>query len=268
MTEAGDSNDVTADIEKSDELWRQAESCTFQEEEEGDNKVDHAAVYNCLKELDAKHPDSVQIKWRLARACKDMSETTESNLSTFVRKQYAYEGRDVARAAVQLVEDNDNDDSSSTTSSNCWQAHMFLGALLGVCSRFELLHKLSSAREMKECFQRACDIAGDASPEPHHALGSAEYGFAEAGRAARLLGLKGTYERARELFEKAESLCPHDCYDNQGGHYKRNWLMMVKALKALGRTEEAGEWLEKLLRAEAVTPDDRQALAEAQQIKL
>ncbi len=92
--------------------------------------------------------------------------------------------------------------------------------------------------------------------------------FAEAGRAARLLGLKGTYQDALDMFQKAESLCPHACYDNQGGHYNRNWLMIVKAFKAVGKMDEAREWLKKLLEAEVHTPDDRTALAEAQTINI
>jgi tetratricopeptide (TPR) repeat protein len=236
---------LAVDIQKADELWQHAESQV---------PSDHTPVYKFLKELDdSKHPDNVHVKWRLARACKDMSETT--TLDTSTRKQYAYEGKDAAMRAVQL------DDT-------VWEAHMFLGALLGVCSRFEIFHKLGSAREMKECFQKACDLAGDSHPEPYHCLGAAEFGFADAGRAARLLGLKGTYEGAYDLFIKAESLCPHECYKNQGGHYNSNWLMIVKALTAMGRKEEAREWHRKLLEADFNTPDDRTALAEAKKIKL
>lgn len=115
---------------------------------------------------------------------------------------------------------------------------------------------------------KACELAGDSSPEPYHCLGAAEFGFADAGRAAGLLGLRGTYEKAYELFMKVESLCPHKCYENQNGHYNRNWLMIVKALTAMGRKEEAREWHKKLLEADVNTPDDRAALAEAKKMKL
>jgi len=198
---------IITDIQKADELWRQAESQV---------PSDHTPVYKFLKELDQRQADNVQVQWRLARACKDMSEACETTNKS-ISKQYAYEGKQVAARAVQL------------DPNGVWQAHMFLGALLGVCSRFEIFHKLGSAREMKECFQKACELVKDDCPEPYHALGAAEFGFAEAGRAASLLGLKGTYEEAYNLFMKAESLCPHECYENQGGHYNRNWLMIVKA---------------------------------------
>jgi tetratricopeptide (TPR) repeat protein len=231
-------------LQKADDLWRQAES---------QDPSDHKPVYDFLKELDSKYSDNAQIKWRLARACKDMSET--ESLDTATRKQYAYEGKDTATLAVEL-------------GPEVWEAQQFLGALLGVCSRFEIFHKLASAREMKDCFQKACDLVGDSNPEPYHCLGSAEYGFADVGRAARLLGLRGTYEKAYEMFMKAESLCPHKCYENQGGYYNRNWLMIIKTLAALGRKEEAKEWHKKLLEAEVKTPDDRAALAEAKKLKL
>jgi len=241
---SNDDDTIAAEIQKADQLWRQAES---------QDPSDHAPVYKFLKELDSKHPDNVHIKWRLARACKDMSES-ETNKNNSISKQYAYEGKEVATRAVEL-------------DPTVWQAHMFLGALLGVCSRFELLHKLGSAREMKHCFQKACDLAGDC-PEPYHCLGAAEFGFADAGAAARLLGLRGTYEGAYDMFLKAESLCPHQCYENHGGYYHRNWLMIVKALAAMGRKEEAKEWHTKLLEADVNTPDDRAALAEAKKMKL
>jgi tetratricopeptide (TPR) repeat protein len=240
-----DSN-LAADLEKADEMWRLAESQV---------PGDHSLVYNFLKELDVKYPNNVNVKWRLARACKDMSETPSKTVDTSTRRKYAYEGKEVAMHAVQL-------------DGAAWEAQMFLGALLGVCSRFEIFHKLGSAREMKECFQKACDLAGDRSPEPYHCLGAAEHGFADAGHAARLMGLKGTYESAYDWFMKAESLCPHECYQNQGGHYNRNWLMIVKSLTAMGRKEEAMEWRRKLLGAEVNTPDDRAALAEVNKIKL
>ena len=238
---------VTADkdaIQKADELWRNAES---------QGPFDHTPVYTFLKELNTSSTtDNVHVKWRLARSCKDLSEQTRT---TSISKQYAYEGRDVALRAVEL-------------DPTVWEAHLFLGALLGVCSRFELWNKLGSAHKMKECFQKACDLAGPSSPKPYHCLGAAEFGFAQVGRAAQLLGLHGTYERAYGMFLQAESLCPHMCYENQGGYYKRNWLMIVKALKAIGRKEEAREWLKKLMEADVITPDDRAALAEAKKMKI
>lgn len=236
--------DLSLAIKKADELWRTAEAQI---------PSDHTPVYTFLQAMDAQHPESVAILWRFSRACKDMSETETFDYAT--RKQYAYQGKSVALRAVQV-------------DPNVWQAQMFLGALLGVCSRFELWHKLGSAREMKDCFEKACQLAGDTTPEPHHCLGAAEFGFAEAGRAARLMGLKGSFEGAHKWFAKAESLCPHDCYSNQGGHYNRNWLMIVKSLNAMGRKDEAKEWLEKLLHADVHTPDDRAALAEAKTLKI
>ena len=244
MTSSNTANTIQSNINEADELWRQAE---FQD------PSDHRPVYDFLKELDKTHPDNVKIKWRLARACKDMSET--ANLAKNTAKQYAYEGKAVAARGVEL-------------DPNVWEAQMFLGALLGVCSRFEVFHKLGSAGQMKECFQKACDLANDSSPEPYHSLGCAEFGFADAGTAARLVGLKGTYESALNLFFKAESLCPHPCYDNQGGHYNRNWLMIVRALMALGRMEEARQWHAKLLEADVNTHDDRTAVLEARKLKI
>jgi len=173
------------------------------------------------------------------------------------RKKLAYEGKDHATAAVACGPD-------------CWQAHMFMGCLYGVCSGFEMMNKLGSAKEMKKEFELACELCGDC-PEPYHSLGQAEFGFAEAGTAARMMGLKGSYDKALELFQKAESLCPHPCYANQGGHYNTNWLMIVKtmlALKKKGTKEETKQWLQKLLDAEPQTPDDRKALVEGQKITI
>jgi len=232
-----------ADLAQADQLWRTAES---------QSPADHTPVYEFLKDLDSKDPNNVHLKWRLARACKDMSEMAKFDNAT--KKKFAYEGKDVAAAAIGI-------------DPKVWQAQQFMGTLFGVCSNFEIMNKLGSAATMKKHFETACDLCKDC-PEPYHCLGQAEFGFADAGMAASMMGLKGTYDAALVNFMKAEEMCPHACYENQGGHYNRNWLMIIKTLKALKKKPEAKEWFEKLMAAELNTPDDRSALEEAKKLKL
>jgi len=233
-----------ADIAQADGLWIEAE---------GSDPADHTAVYNFCKEADAKHGgQNVEIKWRLARACKDMSEM--ASVAKADAKKYAYEGKDRAAEAIALDPEN-------------WHAQMFMGCLFGVCSNFEMMNKLGSAKTMKQHFEKAVELCGDC-PEPYHSLGQAEFGFADAGRAASMMGLKGSYQTAYDLFIKAESLCPHACYEREGGHYNTNLMMLVKACKALKKTDEAKEWAAKFEAAEVKTPDDRKAVEEFKKIKL
>lgn len=233
-----------ADIEKADALFIEAESKT---------PADHSDLYAFVKDLYGKTPDDPQVAWRMMRACKDMAGMEK--LSNADKKKYAYEGKDIALKAVE------------GPGKDVWQVQMFTGALFGTCSNFEMMNKLASAGKMKEYFEAAAKLAPDI-PEPLHSLGQAEFGFADAGMAASMMGLKGTYANALELFNKAEALCPHDCYKREGGHYKTNWLMLVKANKATKNKAEAKVWLDKLLAAEPVTPDDRKALEEAKKIKI
>merc|ERR1711871_55135 len=118
---------------------------------------------------------------------------------------------------------------------------------------------------MKTHVEKACSLCSDC-PEPWHCLGQIEYGFADTGMAASMMGLKGSYAGALKNFEKAESLCPHPCYENQGGHYNTNWLMMAKALKKEKKKDEAKKWVDKVMGADPQTPDDRKALAEAKEL--
>jgi len=167
------------------------------------------------------------------------------------RRRFANEGKMYAEEAVHIGPDD-------------WRCQMFLGSCLGVCAGFEsIFNKLSSAAKMKRHFEESVRLCSETNPEPYHCLGQVEYGFAEAGTGARLMGLYGTFEKGLELFMKAEELCPHSCYESQGGHYNTNWLMIVKTYKALKQKEKAKEWVNKLLAAEVCTPDDRVAHKEA-----
>merc|ERR1712216_726601 len=223
---------------EADKLWQECE-----------DSGDHNKVYEYLKAADQ---NDANIVWRLARACKDMSGMASFDKKT--QQAFAYEGKDHALRAVEL-------------DPNIWQVQMFMGCLYGTCSNFEIMNKLGSAKQMKAHFEKAVELCADC-PEPYHSLGQAEFGFADAGMAASMMGLKGNYQTAYDLFTKAESLCPHPCYERQGGHYNTNWLMLAKACKALKKKDEAKQWLDKVKGAAVNTPDDKRALEEANKLKI
>merc|ERR1712046_8449 len=226
-------------MDQIDQQWQQAEKSR--------SPSDYAKVLKALEDIDAANP-SVQTKWRLARACKDCAHSGDkSKMEALLMRGLQYA------------------DEALLTGEPDFKAPLWKGIMLGQCSDFVGIgDKVKSAPEIRDNFAKAIEM-NPADAESKHCLGQWMFALADmnwVGRqASALLGLKGTFEEALELFMAAESAEP--------GFYLTNQFMIALCYKKLKQYGESMEWCEKVIAHKPITsPDEEKAVADAKELKV
>ncbi|RQM15365.1 hypothetical protein DD237_005369 [Peronospora effusa] len=209
--------DVGAIIERADELFEQDQ---------------HAQTREYMKSELSKYPSSVDMWWRLARACNYLADEKRTSDE---KKTLAYEGLAAAEKAYAL--------NSDSASSNKWMAIM-----TSTVGNFrDLKEKIAGAYVIRDHIQRAIELdPNDATS--HNILGQwclafADMTWIEKRAAAALFGTPptATYEEALQHFQTAENISP--------GFWKKNVFLLAQTYMNMKRTKDAEKWA---LKAEAV----------------
>ncbi|CAI5737903.1 unnamed protein product [Peronospora destructor] len=210
-------DDVGAIIERADELFEQEQ---------------HAQTREYIKAELSKHPLSVDMWWRLARACNYLADEKRDSDE---KKTLAYEGLAAAEKAYAL--------NSDSASSNKWMAIMTstVGNFRG------LREKIAGAYVIRDHIQRAIEL-DPTDATSHNILGQwclafADMTWIEKRAAAALFGTAptATYEEAFQHFQTAENISP--------GFWKKNVFLLAQTCMNMNRTKDAEKWV---LKAEAV----------------
>ncbi|ETO68614.1 hypothetical protein F444_14546 [Phytophthora nicotianae P1976] len=232
--------DIAAVIKRADELFEQGQ---------------HAQTREYLKAELPKYPPSVEMLWRLARACNYLVEE-KSNPDE--KKALAFEGLADAEKAYAL-----NKDSAA---SNKWMAIM-----TSTVGNFrDIKEKIAGAYVIRDHIQRAIELdPSDATS--HNILGQwclafADMTWIEKRAAAALFGTPptATYEEAVEHFQAAENISP--------GFWKENVFLLAQTYLKMKRTKEAANWVLKAKAVPVKTREDeeveREIAALMKQLKL
>ncbi|EGZ24185.1 hypothetical protein PHYSODRAFT_485810 [Phytophthora sojae] len=211
---SGIPGDIEAIIKRADDLFDQGL---------------HAQTREYLKVELPKHPPSVEMLWRLARACNYLVDE-KSNPDE--KKALAFEGLADAEKAYAL--------NSDSAASNKWMAIM-----TSTVGNFrDLKEKIAGAYDH---IQRAIEL-DPTDAISHNILGQwclafADMTWIEKRAAAALFGTPptATYEEAVQHFEAAEKISP--------GFWKKNVFLLAQTYMKMKRTKEAATWV---LEAKAV----------------
>ncbi|XP_072013045.1 regulator of microtubule dynamics protein 1-like [Amphiura filiformis] len=160
-----------------------------------------------------KDSNNAELIWRLARACRDVAQMTETTKER--KKELTYAAYEYAKKAVELNDEN-------------FAAHKWVGITLSDVGDYEgTKKKINDSYVIKDEFQRAIDLnPNDATSK--HLLGQwcytvAELPWYQQKIAAAIFGTppKSTYEEALRWFTDAEQTDPN--------FYSRNhlWLGMT-----------------------------------------
>jgi len=227
-------------MEQCDALWKEAEASRSPDA--------YKNVLKALEDLDAASP-SCDTKWRLARACKDCAHNSDK------KQMEALLMRGLKYADEALATEG---------GATNFKAPLWKGIMLGQTTDFcGISDKVKGAGEIRDNFARAIEL-NPADAESKHCLGQWMFALADmnwVGRqASSLLGLKGTFEEALELFLGAEQAEP--------GFYLTNQYMIALCYKKLKQFPQSMEWLDKVLAHGAATsPDEEKALKDATELK-
>ena len=213
----------------------------------------YASVAGILRASLPKAPEDTELNWRLARACKKLSD--EEKPKSKEKEALVREG--LAHAEVAL----------KSGGATCGPAHKWYAILLSAVGEFTgTSEKIKNSFVVREHFSEACRLSPkDATSR--HLLGLwcfevAKLSWIEQKAAAALFASppQATFEEALGHFEAAEAMEP--------GFYPKNLLLLAQACAKLGRKADAEAWLSKCLAAKPQTPEDRATLAEASKLKL
>ncbi|XP_070781941.1 regulator of microtubule dynamics protein 3 [Enoplosus armatus] len=207
--------------------------------------------FRLLLDNRAEYGDSREFLWRLARAYRDMYESTEDKQK---KKTYAQQGREEAELALKR----------NGLNAEC---HKWFAVLTGLSSQHESMHsKLKSSHILKEHLDRAVALRDD-DPMCFYLLGRWCYEMAcldwlEKKAAAALYQSPptATLHDALENFLKAEELSP--------GFSKAVRLYIAKCHKDLGNISEAANWTELALKTPTHADDEETSKLEAQLLVL
>ncbi|RLN46627.1 hypothetical protein BBJ29_004464 [Phytophthora kernoviae] len=218
--------DIDAVIKRADALFEQDQ---------------HAQTREYLKAELPKHPPSVELLWRLARACNYL---VESKTSSDEKKTLAFEGLADAEKAYAL--------NSDSAASNKWMAIMT--STLG--NFRDLKEKIAGAYVIRDHIQRAIELdPSDATS--HNILGQwclafADMTWIEKRAAAALFGTPptSTYEEAVQYFQAAENISP--------GFWKKNVFLIAQTYMKMKRTNDASMWVVKAKEVPVKTKEDEE----------
>ncbi|XP_005747835.1 regulator of microtubule dynamics protein 3 isoform X3 [Pundamilia nyererei] len=200
-----------------------------------------AEGFRLLMDNRAEYGDSREFLWRLARAYRDMYDSTEDKQE---KKTYAQQGRDEAELALK----------KNGLNAEC---HKWFAMLAGLTSQHESMHsKLKSSCILKEHLDRALALRDD-DPMCFYLLGRWCYQVAtldwlekKAAVAHYQSTPTSTLHDALESFLKAEELSP--------GISKTVRLYIAKCHKELGNISEATNWAELALKMPRNTENDQE----------
>ncbi|KAM3603294.1 uncharacterized protein V6R79_020051 [Siganus canaliculatus] len=206
-----------------------------------------AEGFHLLLDNRGQYGDSNDFLWRLARAYRDMYDSTEDKQE---KRTYAQQGREVAELALQ----------KNNLNADC---HKWFAVLTGLTSQHDSMHnKLKSSHILKEHLDRAIALRDD-DPMCFYLMGRwcyevANLDWLEKKAAAALYQSPPTssLHDALENFLKAEELSP--------GFSKTVRLYIAKCHKELGNLSEAANWTELALKMPTNFPDDETTNLEAQ----
>ena len=176
------------------------------------------------------------------------------NMSDFVEGKEKIPYLETALAYAEQVRERD---------PTRWEAHYWHGIALSLLGDFKSTSEaIANAYVIKDSFDAALELNPNPNGTNYHVLGMWAWTFADMGWVTRkvasaLFGSPptSTYQEALDYFLKAEEAEP--------GFYVKNHLQIAKCLLALGRKDEAKEWLVKANSVVLSTPKDHTLLAEA-----
>ncbi|XP_034755811.1 regulator of microtubule dynamics protein 3 [Etheostoma cragini] len=206
-----------------------------------------AEGFRLLLDNRAEYGDSREFLWRLARAYRDMYESTEDKQE---KKAYAQQGREEAELALK----------KNGLNAEC---HKWFAVLTELTSQHDSMHsKLKSSHILKEHLDRALALRDD-DPMCFYLLGRWCYEVAtldwlEKKAAAALYQSPpaSTLHDALENFLKAEELSP--------GFSKTVRLYIAQCHRKLGNISEATNWTELALKMPTNSNYDETSKLEAQ----
>lgn len=187
-----------------------------------------------------------EIKWRKARATFSVSKATKDKSEKEKLINASYE---LVKSAVEEAPEN-------------FATHKWMAIIMdahaeqqGIKARILVLDKIKF--HMNEAVR-----LNPEDPTSWHMVGAYEYGLAELSWIQRKLVSTifatpptGTFEKALQSFEKAETL--------KEGFYSTNWLMIGKCYMALKKNDKAKMFLEKAANCAVLNEDDKKCKEEA-----
>ncbi|KAE9342057.1 hypothetical protein PF008_g10339 [Phytophthora fragariae] len=218
--------DIEAIIKRADDLFEQEQ---------------HTESREYLKAELPKYPPSVEMLWRLARACNYLVDE-KSNPDE--KKALAFEGLAESEKAYAL--------NSDSAASNKWMAIM-----TSTVGNFrDLKEKIAGAYVIRDHIQRAIEL-DPTDATSHNILGQwclafADMTWIEKRAAAALFGTPptATYEEAVQHFHAAEEISP--------GFWKKNVFLLAQTYMKMKRTKEAANWVLKAKAVPVKTKEDEE----------
>ncbi|KAF0691844.1 Aste57867_16998 [Aphanomyces stellatus] len=186
------------------------------------------------------YPTSVELLWRSARACQDL--TTET-ADTETKKELVFEGMKLAERAYEA---NPND-----AMSNKW-----MGIMISSCGNYrDTSEKIKGAFKIKNFISRAIEL-NPTDATAHNILGQwclafANLSWLEKQAATMLFGRPpaATYDEAVRHFHDAENISP--------GFWKKNAFLLGDTYAKMKNYEEAKLWLVKAKQIPIKTTEDK-----------
>lgn len=206
-------------------------------------------LYDFLKKYESSL--DVEILWRLSRAARDYA-TKDKTVEKGKKKQLHYEAFEFAKRALDLDE-------------NHYASHKWFAITIGDIGDYEgVKSKISNAFLIRDHLERAIELnPNDATTI--FCMGMWCYTFAEMpGWQHRIASFvfatppSSTYKEAVHYFQKAERADPN--------FYSTNLLMLGKCFNKLGDMKRALMYLDRTVKYPAITNEDCENRAEAQQL--
>ncbi|ETV86533.1 hypothetical protein H257_01703 [Aphanomyces astaci] len=196
------------------------------------------------------YPQSIDLLWRSARACQDMTTETTDVAAT---KALVFEGMTFAERAYEL---RPND-----AMTNKWMGIM----LSSVGNYRDTSEKIKGAFKIKNFIERSIELnPNDATA--HNILGQwclafANLGWLEKQAATMLFGRPptATYEDAVRHFHDAEHVSP--------GFWKKNVYLLADTYAKMGNVVEAKLWLAKADAVPVKTTEDKEVQAQIETLR-
>ncbi|XP_055383373.1 regulator of microtubule dynamics protein 1-like isoform X2 [Condylostylus longicornis] len=190
--------------------------------------------------------DVPEIQWRKARAMYSLSKATKDAKE---KEQYVRQSFELVSAALQKDDNN-------------FAIHKWYSIILDANAGLDgLKARITQLENVKKHMLKAVELNPN-DPTSWHILGVFEFNLAELPWIQRKIVSAifaspptGTYEKALEFFEKAESL--------KEGFYTTNWLMLGKSFMALNNMEKAKVYIEKAANCQVLNEDDKNCKEEA-----
>jgi len=205
--------------------------------------VDKTKAYGILLELNEKNGDSVEILWRLAKACHVMSSMHGAKGDNDKRAELIQKGVDYASKAISI------DDNSAN-------GHKWYAICVGARGQFMgTKEKIKGGYIFKEHVEKAIALNGS-DPTLYNLLARFELEVSSLSSMERRLASwifaevpEGSVDEAIKGFLKTEELNPKP--------WKENKFLLAKAYILKGEYGMALSWLDKALAVPAVTSEEK-----------